>query len=129
MNVNLTDQTVSNLLSGLITVLVLIVIGKVLSSALRKMDKKFPFTRMALVLALTPLTLIRFFNYGDSSTLFLFAMICTLLGITIDGISHLLEPKEVPGAMPAEATKEEAKEEAKEQVPSRPGMIVWEKAQ
>lgn len=129
MNVNLTDQTVSNFLSGLITVGVLILVGKVLSSALRKMDKKFPFTHMALVLALTPLSLIKFFNYGDSSTIFLFAMICTLLGITIDGISHLLEPKEAPRALPAEATKEEAREETKEKVESRPGMIVWEKAQ
>ena len=125
MNINITDQIVSDLLSGVMTVLVLILVGSALSVALRKMARNFPFTRMALVLALAPMCLVRFLDYGENSTLYLFAMIATLLGITIDGINHLLTPKEASRAVPAEAVEEAVKEET----PSKPGVIVWEKAE
>ena len=123
MNVNITDHMVSQFLSGLVPIMVLIVVGAVLSILLKVMNKKFAFTRLALILALSPMSLIKFFDQGTSSALYLFAMIVTLLGITIDGINYLLMPKE--------QSKEELKEVAVEE-PTKgqeADVIVWEKAE
>jgi len=126
MSINITDRVVSEFLSGIVAVLALIAVGSVLSYILRGMAKKFPFTRMALILALSPLTLVKFLGQSTVSTLYLFAMIAALLGITIDGINHLLLPKELPEAEPEEATKAEENETATE---PGPGVIIWEKAE
>ncbi len=125
MNINLTDQIVSQFLSGILVVIILLAIGGALATILRGMVKKFPFTRVALVLSLAPLSLVKFLDYGDGSTLYLFAMISTLLGITIDGINHLLMPKE---RLQAARDPAEQKEEAADHE-SNPDVIVWEKAE
>lgn len=124
MNISITDQMVSQFLSGFIAVAVLIAIGGFLSMVLSGMSKTFPFTRLALVLALAPLSLVNFLAYGGSSMLYIYAMGVVMLGITIDGINHLLMPKEKPQAAPQAVKAEEIREEA-----PRPGVIVWEKAE
>ena len=123
MYFTLSDQMVSEFLSGLLAVLALVAVGSALALALGGMARRFPFSRLSLILALPPLSFSRFLEDNGTAALYLFAMIVILLGITIDGISYLLEPR-VRSSAPEQASSEDA-EEAEE--PS-PGMIVWEKA-
>ena len=123
MYFSISDQMVSQFLSGLLAVLALVAVGSALALALGGMAKRFPFCRLSLILALSPLSFTRFLEYGGITTLYLYAMIVILLGITIDGIGYLLEPR-VRSSV-AEQAKEEVAEKAAE--PSS-GMIVWEKA-
>lgn len=125
MKINITDQIVSQFLSGLIAVLVVIAVGAFLSFILRGMSRRFPFTRVALLLALAPLSLVNFLGKSESTALIFYAMITTLLGIAIDGLNHLLTPKARTESA-QEPVREEQKEEAAE---PRPGVIVWEKAE
>lgn len=111
-------------MSGLVVVLALVVVGCTIALILSGMAKRFPFSRLALVFALSPLAFVRFIEYQGNSTLHLYAMIVLLLGITIDGINHLLEPKARPLAQEAEEETPEAIQEDE----SQPGVIVWEKA-
>jgi pyrroline-5-carboxylate reductase len=113
---------ISQFLSGLLAVLALVAVGSALALALGGMAKRFPFTRLSLILALSPLSFARLLEYEGNSSLNLYAMIVILLGITIDGISHLLEPRVRPAAEDAQSHEAEKAEE-----PS-PGVIVWEKA-
>ncbi len=128
MNINITDRMTSLFLSGIISVLVLIVVGAILSVVFKKIDKKFVFTRMALIVALSPLTLINFLEQDSASTLYLFAMVAVLLGITIDGINHLLLPKELPKEL-TKAEVEEAGKAEENEAATEPGVIIWEKAE
>lgn len=125
MNVSITDQMVSQFLSGFIVVVLLIAIGGFISMVLHRMARPFPFTRLALILGLAPLSLVNFLEYGGSSTLYLYAMGVAMLGITIDGINHLLLPKE---KIVTVSKKAKSEEEEKEEEP-RPGVIVWEKTE
>ena len=122
MNISITDQMLSQFLSGLLTIVVLIVVGGMLSILLKPMNQKFIFTRLALILGLTPLTLINFIDRSSISTLYLFSMLIVLFGITVDGINFLLLPKV--------RTKTEPKVEEKDtqEAEPDPGVIVWEKA-
>ncbi|MEA2067684.1 MAG: hypothetical protein U9P12_00660 [Verrucomicrobiota bacterium] len=120
MYFSISDSMVSEFLSGLFVVFALVAVGGTLSLILGNMAKRFPFTRLALVLALAPFSLVRFLDRSGSSTLFLYSMIVLLLGITIDGINYLLTPKAAP---------ETKAKEAEEQEEPAPGMIVWEKAE
>jgi hypothetical protein len=122
MYFSLSDQLVSEFFSGLLAVLALVAVGSALALVLGGMAKRFPFSRLSLILALSPLSFSRFLESGGNDTLHLYAMIVILLGITIDGISYLLEPRARPVA--EEARREDPKEEEE----TSPGMIVWEKA-
>ncbi|MDF7800772.1 hypothetical protein P4C99_14955 [Pontiellaceae bacterium B1224] len=126
MHLSISDSMVSEFISGLFVVFALIGVGAAIMLLLIGLAKKFPFCRISLVLALTPFSLIRFLERDANSTLFLFAMIVVLLGITIDGINYVLTPRSVPKA-PAD-TADESKEEAVKDK-SDSGMIVWEKAE
>lgn len=122
MNFNMTDEMVSQFLSGIVPIIVLIAIGTALSFLLKGTNKNFEFTRMALILALPPLSFVNFLEPDTTSSLYLFVMIMALLGITIDGINHLLMPKDVLAPKTETAKEEDAVEEPK------PEVIVWEKA-
>ena len=119
----ISDNVFSEFLSGIVAVSSLIGLGAFLMLLLVKMENRFPFTRLALALALSPLCLVRFLDVDDPSIVNLYAMIVVLLGITIDGIRHLLASKTQPKPVVAEAKKEDVKSE------SKPGLIVWEKAE
>ncbi len=124
MQFSISDNMVSEFISGLFAVFALIGVGAAIMLLLMGLARKFPFTRMALVLALTPFSLFRFLENSSVSTLYLYAMIVVLLGITIDGISYVLTPREAirkEDAEPAQAEEKEAKPD--------PNMIVWEKAE
>lgn len=123
MYFSVSDQMVSEFFSGLLGVLALVAVGSALALALGGMARRFPFSRLSLILALSPLSFSRFLEYAGTTTLHLYAMIVILLGITIDGISYLLEPRVRSSA----AEKAESKEVEKAEEPS-PGMIVWERA-
>ena len=112
----------SQFLSGVLTIVVLISVGGMLSILLKPMSQKFVFTRLSLILGLTPLTLINFIDEGSSSSLYLFSMIVALLGITVDGINFLLMPKTRLQEEPVVETAD-----VEEPQPD-PGVIVWEKA-
>ena len=127
MNISLTDQMVSQFLSGVIAIFALIAVGATLSALFKAMDEKFTFTRLALIMALSPLSLVSFLDAGYVSTLYLFSMIVALLGITIDGINFLLLPKERIQAV-SMVEKEKEKEEASEIEPDS-SVIIWEKAE
>ena len=122
MYFNITDEIMSQFLSGVFTIFALVGVGGVLSVLFKAMNKKFSFTRMALVLALTPLCLVNFIDRGSMTTLYLFSMLIVLFGITVDGINFLLLPKERLKAEPKVAEKETQEAEPD------PGVIVWEKA-
>ena len=122
MNINIPDPIIREFLSGVSAVLAVIAVGAILWFILRGIARRFPFTRMALILALSPLSLVNFLDQGTKSILYLFAMIAILLGIMIDGINYLLMPKEPPKAEPKDASIEKETE-------AKPGDIVWEKAE
>lgn len=123
MQINVTDQMISQFLSGVFIIFALIFVGSVLSILFKAMSRKFAFTRLALVLALTPLCMVGFLDRSSTATLYLFSMISILLGITIDGINHLLMPKEQPQrAAEPEVAQSSVTEES-------PDVIVWEKAE
>ena len=119
MNINIPDQ----LASGVIVVLAVIAMGAFIAFLLRGIARKFPFTCMALVLALAPLSLINFLGYNQSTALLIYAMIATLLGFALDGISHLLMPE--AQSRPASNSADPEKETGE----TKPGAIVWEKAE
>ncbi|MEN8253961.1 MAG: hypothetical protein ABFR33_00680 [Verrucomicrobiota bacterium] len=121
MNINIPDQIIKEFLSGVIAVLAAIAMGVLLSYILRPMAKKLPFTRLALVLALAPLTLINFLDFWASTILLIYSMTTALLGIAIDGITHLLQHKTAPETESAETEEDEAETD--------PNAIVWEKAE
>jgi len=121
---SISDEMVSEFLSGLVVVLALVVVGCTIALVLSGMARRFPFSRLALVFALSPLAFVRFIEYQSDSTLHLYAMIVLLMGITIDGINHLLEPKVRPAVQDADDEEREAIQEDEPQ----PGVIVWEKA-
>lgn len=129
MQIQLSSQVVSQFLSGLIGVLALVVVGGLLSMLLRGMAKRFPFSRLALVFALSPLSLVRFLDQGDDLTLYLYAMIVLLIGISVDGISYLLEPKITPMSTQEAELEETGIEEDEEKTSDEPNVIVWEKAE
>jgi hypothetical protein len=114
---------VSQFLSGVLPIFALIAVGATLSVLFKAMNERFAFTRLALIIALSPLSLINFLDPGYIPTLYLFSMIMALLGITIDGINFLLLPKERIKAAPV-VEQEEASE-----VDPDSGVIVWEKAE
>lgn len=124
MYFSISDNTVGEFLSGLVVVLALVAVGCTIALVLSGMAKRFPFSRLALVLALSPLSFFRFIEYQGNSTLVLYAMIVILLGITIDGINHLLEPKAKVNMQDA---AEKKKDPVKQEDPQS-GVIVWEKA-
>ncbi len=125
MQFSISDSMVSEFLSGIFAILALVAVGGILSLILRRMTSQYPFSRLAIVLALAPISLISFIDRNGSSTLYLYAMIVILLGITIDGIAYLLEPKHL--------TKEDVEAEMEgietENVEEDPSVIVWEKAE
>jgi hypothetical protein len=127
MQFSISDNMVSEFLSGIFVIFALVSVGGVLSLVLQGMARRFPFTRLALILGLAPISLVHFIDRAGTSTLHLYTMIVLLLGITIDGINHLLEPKAAPKLKEEPKKTDEAVEEReKEPVP---GMIVWEKAE
>lgn len=137
MRFSISDSMVSEFMSGLFAVFALIAVGAALMLILTPLRNKFPFTRIALTLALTPFSLIRFMEHPATSTLFLYSTIAILLGITIDGINHILtapkreakpeEPVRAQVAPPAPISRPEPKEQ---EVPApEPGMMVWERAE
>lgn len=122
MNIHIPDQIIREFLGGVSAVLAVIAVGAVLWFILRGIARRFTFIRMALILALSPLSLVNFLDQGTKSILYLFAMIAILLGIMIDGINYLLMPKEQPKSDPKDASKEKETE-------AKPGAIIWEKAE
>ena len=114
---------ISEFLSGLVAVLALVAVGCTLALLLGGMARRFPFSRLALVLSLSPMTFARFLEPAASANLHLYAMIVILLGITIDGLGYLLEPKVRSSVVDKQTEEPAANEEP------GPGVIVWEKAQ
>ncbi len=123
MKFYITDEIVSQFLSGLLPILILIAVGASLSVLFKRMRKQFMFTRMALVLALPPLSLIHFLEQETTLPLYLFSMIITLLGILIDGGNHLLIPKERPKPKAEKMAEDKAADD------QEPEVIIWEKAE
>jgi hypothetical protein len=92
MQINLTNQMISQFFGGVFIIFALILVGSALAILLKIMSRKFSFMRLAMVLALTSLCMVSFLDRSSTSTLYLFSMITILLGITIDGINYLLMP-------------------------------------
>ena len=124
MFISISDEMVSEFLSGLVVVLALVAVGCTIALALSGMARRFPFSRLALVFALSPLAFVRFIEDQGYSTLHLYAMIVLLLGITIDGINFLLEPKARPERKETEAETRDTQQQDEPQS----DVIVWEKA-
>ena len=122
MNINIPDEIIREFLGGVSAVVAVIATGAILFFLSRRIARKLPFTRMGLVLALAPLSLINFLGNSESTALPIYAMIMTLLGISIDGINHLLLFKD---PSPPAQNPEEQEEET---VEPNPGVMVWEKA-
>ncbi len=121
MRFTLSDQVISEFLSGFFAVFALVAVGCLIAIVLKKIIGNYPFIRISLVLALTPLCLVQFLG-SDSSSLYLFSLIIIPLGLTIDGINYLLHQKKK-----AEAEQEAAEHQDKTEDPDS-NVIVWEKA-
>lgn len=126
MQLSISESMVSEFISGLFVLFALIGVGAAIMLLLGGLAKRFPFCRISLVLALTPFSLIRFLERDANSTLFLYAMIVVLLGITIDGITHVLTPRSQ--LKTADTTTDKASAVPATEEPG-PEMIVWEKAE
>ena len=122
MIINIPDQIIREFLSGVTAVLAVIAVGGFLLFILRGISRKFLFTRTGLVLALAPLSLINFLGNSESYVLLIYAMATTLLGLAIDGINHMLKPKEQ-----SQPTQNPGIQ-AEETVESNSDVIVWDKA-
>ncbi len=122
---SISNEMVNEFISGLFVVLALVVAGCTVALILSGMAKRYPFCRLALTLALTPLIFSRFMEDQSNSMLHLYAMIVILMGITIDGINYLLEPK----TKPASADEPARDIEAENREVSQPSVIVWDKAE
>jgi hypothetical protein len=125
MRFNITDQIISDFASGLIPVVAVIAVGALISFLLQGIAGKLPFIRIALIVALAPLSLVNFLGTEERTALIYYAVVTSLFGIMIDGINHLLQPRE------RTVVKAEPRivEEERPEIESRPGVIVWEKAE
>lgn len=133
MQLMFSDETLSRFLSGLLIILILICVGTTLGWLLTKMGKKHPFSRLAIMLALPPLSFIEFISDNQRPAFYIFSMIVLVAGIAIDGLAYLLTPKKrndtvEPVTTPAYAEPEPV--QAEEETISRTetsGSLVWEK--
>ena len=131
MRLFINSNIISEFLSGVLIILALMIVGGLLAYLLKNMAKHYPFTRLAVILALTPVSLMQFLGRETQTFFFLYAMIVALLGILIDGIKHLIEFKAQSqphrAAIALQKSDEEpAEEEPAEEAP-RADMLVWEK--
>ena len=126
MELSISSDLISVFMLGLFAVFALMSVGSLLFLILRGLAKRFLFTRLAIALALAPISLAAFLELDGLTLLYLFSMIAVLLGLTIDGISYLLEPITQPrgrnqnGSEKADSTQDSA---------SDPNGIAWEKAE
>ncbi len=125
MYFSINDHMVSEFFSGLIPIFALVVIGYLFSILLGGMARRFPFSRLALIVVLPPLSLVRFLDPKSSFVLYLYAVVVMILGIVIDGIGYLQEPKEAQ----VKAVSKEEPEETDAAVEPDPNVIIWEKAE
>ena len=119
MEISINNEILSQLINGIIAVILLVAAGVVLAIASKIMiNKRFPFTRLALILALPPFCLINLLDRASVSTLYLYAIIVIVLGMAIDGIAHLIRPE-----------NSLQKNRKKKAPASDPDAIVWEKVE
>jgi hypothetical protein len=122
MHLSISNEIISDLITGLTALFILVLLGCILSIVLGRMKKQFPFTRLTLILALPPLSMIRFLDPVGVSALCICVVVLMLLGITIDGIKHLRQSDdEKQESDHRKNKKESASKEAD------PNVIVWEK--
>ncbi len=94
MHISIDEQIASQLISGTIAVAIMVGIGILLSILLKVVvSRRFAFTRLALILVLSPLCMINLLDRSSVSTLYLYGIVVIVLGMTIDGIAHLLHPE------------------------------------
>lgn len=121
MEISINSEILSQLINGIIAVIILVAAGTILTLASKMLiNKRFPFTRLALILALPPFCLINLLDRGSMSTLYLYAIIVIVLGMAIDGIAHLIRPEKLSGS------NRKKKEPA---TGAEPDAIVWEKVE
>ena len=65
MNINIPDEIIREFLGGVSAVVAVIATGAILFFLSRRIARKLPFTRMGLVLALAPLSLINFLGNSE----------------------------------------------------------------
>jgi hypothetical protein len=121
MTIEIPDQIISGMLRGVFSVVYVTAAGALLYVLLRKLTRKFPFTRLGTVIALAPLTLFNLLVIPDNTALLVFAMLSSLIGISIDGVNQLLIPKELSRFANNPA------EEGNETVEFNPRVIAWVK--
>ena len=149
MRFDINDSVINEFLSGLIIIFALIAVGGLLAFVLKKMTHRYPLTRLALILALTPISLLHFLDQNTRYLLFTYVLIIALMGITIDGIRHLFEfraqlrlraereaeraqLRKASGESVTEISEVTAQEDASipsEEEEKRPGVIVWERVE
>lgn len=123
MEISINNEILSQLINGIIAVIILVAAGVVLAMASKMMiNKRFPFTRLALILTLPPFCLINLLDRGSVSTLYLYAIVVIVLGMAIDGIAHLIRPED------PRQNKSQKKAPATGSEPE-PDAIVWEKVE
>lgn len=127
---NITNEMIASFLNGLVFVLLLVLVGSILALILAWMAKRFPFTRIALVITLSPLAFIRLLELADYEFIQKYAMLTTLAGFLIDGIHHLIRTYLPPQAEVAEAEGQASSNQEEDSSADSPkDSIVWEKAE
>jgi len=119
----LDNELINHFLTGTLGIFALVLIGGALANVFRVISRRFSFTRTALILALPPLCLSQCVDRSSLDTLYLFAIIITVLGFLIDGALHLAatwhgeeDGKPARSAKTADEEKDDKR-------------IVWEKAE
>jgi len=128
MYIKITDGIVSQYLSGVLVVFAVAVVGVSVYLVFKGLERRFPFSRLGLTVALTPLSLMNFVDLRDNMVYYVFAASSVVGALLVDGIQHLLTPKARPQAPAAETATAETAETPVEPAESKPDMIVWEKA-
>lgn len=122
MTIDIPNQIIGGYLGGVIAILAVVGLGALLFYILKIFAEAFPFTRLGIVLALSPLSLFFLTDDRVRAALFIYAMITTLIGIIIDGTNHML-PGRKPQAYPGQSKHDGETDE------SDPDGLVWEKAE
>ena len=125
------EEMINQFLSGLLIVLLLLSVGFIIATLLRFMAKRHPFSRLGIILATTPLSMLHFIEKGMHTPLLIYAMVMLLLGVTVDAIAYLLEPRSTPDtSVESQSSGTETTSAAAEEEDSpKPNVLVWEKAE
>ena len=117
----LDSELISRFLLGTIAVFAMVAIGGAFANMFRSVNKRFCFTKTALILTLPPFCLSLVLDRSSLSTLYLYAMIVIVIGFSVDAARHLIAIWRHGESLPSPRNENTSASESSEK-----GMV-WEK--